>query len=156
MIDNKQDFLRAFLPDEVEDIHYAQIDLDVNDLSLADVLRNINTAFPKNSRSRNAIASNKLAIAVLCKSEYLYPLSGLLIIVAGDDVDIQIVSKNYIVIAASESRIETDEEIKVVVDHLSKYIIKEFKNSLEDFNSFYAKYIYDEDEQYLGDNEYFE
>lgn len=155
MIDSKQEFLRTFLPKEVKDIHYAQIDLDINDLSLADILRNVNTTFPKNSRSRNAIASNELAVGILCKSEYLYPLSGLLVIVTGDDTDIQIVSKNYIVIAVSESKIESDEEIKIVIDHISKYIIKEFKNSLEDFNSFYVKYIYDEDEQYLTEDEYF-
>lgn len=151
MINSKHEFLQTFLPEEVEDISYAQIDLDISDLSLADVLRNVNKTFPKNSRNRNAIASGKLAVAILCKSEFLYPLSGLLIIIAGDDTNIQIVSKNYIVIAVSESHIESDGEIKMVIDHLTKYIVSEFKNSLEDFNGFYTRYIYDEDEMYLDD-----
>lgn len=149
MIRNKQEFLQAFLPEEIEDIHYAQIDLDANDLSIADILRNVNTTFPKNSRNRNRIVNGTLAVAILCKSELLDPLSGLLLLISGDDTEIELVSKNYIIVTVSESRIENDLDIKDAIDHITKYVISEFKNSLEDFNSFYAKYIYDEDEMYL-------
>lgn len=143
MITNKEEFLRTFLNNEVEDINYVQIDLDITDLSIADIMRNINSTFPINTRSRNAIVSGKLAVAVLCKSEKLDPLSGVLLIIAGDDTNIEIVSKNYIVIGVSESRIVNDDEIKNVVDSITKYLINNFSDTLKDFNEFYVKYVYD-------------
>lgn len=143
MVANKHDFLRTFLSDEVEDIDYVQIDLDITDLSIADIMRNINGAFPKNTRSRNSISSGKLAVAVLCKSESLDPLSGLLLIFTGEDTEIEIVSKNYIVIGISESKITTEEDIKIVIDNITKYLVSNFKESLKDFNEFYVKYVYD-------------
>ena len=39
---------------------------------------------------RNKIASGKHAIGILCKSELLYPLSGILLIITGDDTEIEI------------------------------------------------------------------
>ena len=40
MTTTKQEFVKTFLPESVRDISFAQIDLDITDLSLADVLRN--------------------------------------------------------------------------------------------------------------------
>lgn len=152
MIESKQEFIKTFLPYDIEDINYAQIDLDVSDLSIADILRNVNTTFPKNSRNRNKIASGNLAIAILCKSELLYPMDGLLLIISNDESKIELVSKNYIVLVISEDKITNDDDIKEVVDHITKYIVSQFKDSLEDFNKFYVKFIYDEDEMYMNDN----
>ena len=65
MISSKTEFLRTFMPESVERFYTAQIDLDVNDLSLADILRNVNTTYPKNSKDRNAISSGILAVTIL-------------------------------------------------------------------------------------------
>ena len=143
MTTSKQEFIKTFLPDDVENINFAQINLDISDLGIADVLRNANKTFPKNSRIRNAIASGKHAIGILCKSELLYPLSGLLLIITGNDNEIEIVSKNYVVIGIQEDLITDDDKIKDVIDGITKYIITSFKDSIEKFNEFYAKFVYD-------------
>lgn len=154
MVSSKEDFIKTFLPDSIKQVTYAQLDLDISDLSLADILRNVNTIYPKNSRIRNAIKSGNVAVGILCKTETIEPLSGLLLIITGDEVDIEIVSKNYIVIGISESRIVNDDEIKIVVDRITKYLISSFKDSLEDFNSFYVKYIYDAYEMEQNEENY--
>lgn len=154
MVTNKQEFIRTFLPEKIEDISFAQIDLDITDLSLADVMRNVDHTYPPNSRVRNAIISGKVAVGVLCKSELLYPLSGVMIIISNGDVDLSIVSRNYMVIGISEERIRTDEEIKLVLDDLTHYIIKEFRHSIAKFDEFYVKFVYDPYEEDLDNQGY--
>jgi hypothetical protein len=141
---SKQEFIKTFLPNTVEDITFVQINLDITDLSLADILRNIDTHFPKNSRTRNSLASGNSAVGILCKTELLDPLSGLLLIVTGGDVNIELVSRNYIVISVQEDQITNDDDIKHIIDKITKYMISSFKDSFEKFNDFYVKYIYDE------------
>lgn len=158
MTTSKQDFVRTFLPDSIESINFAQIDMDISDLSLSDVLRNANKTFPKNSKIRNLIASGKHAIGILCKSELLYPLSGVLLIVTGDDTQIEIVSKNYVVISVQEDRITNDDDIKDIINSITKYFITSFKDSIVKFEEFYAKFIYDpyelESDDYEDDDIY--
>ena len=143
MTTTKQEFVRTFLPESVRDISFAQIDLDITDLSLADVLRNVNRTFPENSRTRNAIQSGQFAVGVLCKTELLYPISGILLIITGDNTEIEIVSKNYVVIGVSEDRIKANNDIRHVLDSITKYLIVSFRNSIVKFNEFYSKFVYD-------------
>lgn len=143
MVANKKEFIRKFLPDKIEDVSFAQIDMDITDLAIADVLRNINTTYPKNSRIRNAIIGGRVAVGVLCKTELIYPLSGIFLIVSNGETPINIVSKNYIVISISEERIVNDDEIKLVLDDITRYIIKEFKFTIPKFKDFYVKFVYD-------------
>jgi hypothetical protein len=147
MTQEKMNFIRSFFPSKIEDIHYAQVNLDASDLSIADVLRNVNMTFPKNSRNRNLIASGNLAVAILCKSELLDPISGLLLLITGDDMNINVVSKNYIVLSVPESMITNDEDICEIIKKITKYIIKNFNNCLNSFTDFYVKFIYDMSEQ---------
>ena len=158
MTTSKQDFVKTFLPDSIESINFAQIDMDISDLSLSDILRNTNKTFPKNSKIRNLIASGKHALGILCKSELLYPLSGVLLIVTGDDTQIEIVSKNYVVISVQEDRITNDDDIKDIINSITKYFITSFKDSIVKFEEFYAKFIYDpyelESEDYEDDDIY--
>jgi len=140
----KQEFVKKFLPDSVENINFVQIDLDISDLSISDILRNVNRTFPKNSRIRNMIASGTYAVGILCKSELLYPLSGLLLIITGGDNKIEIVSRNYIVIGVQEDMITNDDNIKRVIDGITRYLIESFKDSFDAFNEFYVKYVYDQ------------
>lgn len=153
MTTTKQEFVKTFLPDTVKTINFAQIDLDISDLSLADVLRNANTTFPYNSRLRNAIASGTHAVGILCKTELLDPLAGLLLIITGNDTDIELVSKNYIVVTVQEEAITSDDSINQVINSITKYIITEFKDTIEKFQDFYVKFVYDEHEQEI-DNAY--
>ena len=143
MTTSKQESVKTFLPDSVDSINFAQIDMDISDLSLADILRNANKTFPKNSKIRNSIASGKHAIGILCKSELLYPLSGILLIITGDDTRIEIVSKNYVVISVQEDRITNDDDIKDIINSITKYLISSFKDSIMKFEEFYAKFVYD-------------
>lgn len=159
MTTTKQEFIKTFLPDSITSINFAQIDLDISDLSLADILRNANRTFPKNSKIRNSIASGTHAVGILCKTELLYPLSGLLLIITGDDTQIEIVSKNYVVISVQEDRITNDDDIQSIIEGITKYIVTSFKDSIVKFKEFYAKFIYDEyemeqDYDYEADNLY--
>jgi hypothetical protein len=144
MTATKQDFIKTFLPNSVSDIKFAQINLDITDLSLADILRNVNKTFPQNTRTRNSLANGSSALGILCKSELLDPLSGLLLIITGGECNIEIISKNYIVIGVPEDRIAKEDDIKMIIDGITKYMILTFKDSFQEFNKFYAKYVYDE------------
>ena len=131
MVTNKEEFIRTFLPSNIDDITFAQIDMDITDLSVVDILRNVNKTYTKNTRSRNAIIDGKLAVGVLCKSELLYPLSGIMIIISNGEEDIKIVSRNYIVVGISEERIVSDDDIKALMDEITIYIIQQFRNPLQ-------------------------
>lgn len=152
-ITTKQEFIKTFLPPTVKNISFAQIDMDISDLSLADILRNVNTSFPKNGRDRNAIASGHFAVGILCKTELLEPLNGLLLIITGNDTEIEIVSRNYVVISVQEDRITTNDSVKEIIDSITKYIISSFKDSIEKFNEFYIKFVYDEFEMESDDDQ---
>ena len=146
MIQTKQDFIKTFLPDTVEEVSFAQIDMDITDLSLSDIIRNVNRTYPINSRDRNAIASGRLAVGILCKTELIDPLSGIFLIFADEDNDIQIVSKNYIVLVISESRIRTDKDILEIFDKVTSYLVENFKDCIYKFKDFFVKFIYNPDE----------
>ena len=151
---SKQDFIKTFLPEEVRSVNFVQIDMDITDLALADILRNINKSFPKNTKIRNDIASGHHAVGVLCKTELLYPLSGVLMIVTGNDTDLEILSKNYIVIGVQEDRITNDDDIKEIIDGVTKYIISNFRDTIPKFDTFYAKFVYDAYEMEYDSDDY--
>ena len=143
---NKKSFIKDFIPDErLEDIHFVQIDLDITDLSIADILRNINKSFPLNSRDRNKIKSGQKVLLILCKSELLEPLSGLMILIGAGDLNVNILSRNYIIISIDENMIIDDESISKSIDMLSDYLIASYHTLIPNFNDFYIKFIYDID-----------
>lgn len=146
MTTTKQEFVRTFLPDSVRDINFAQVDLDITDLSLGDILRNVNRTFPKNTRMRNAIKSGQFAVGILCKTELLYPLSGLLLIITSEDIEITITAKNYIVIGVPECYLTDDDQIWKVLESITRYIVIEFRDTIGNFTEFYAKFVYDPSE----------
>lgn len=155
MVYNKQEFIRAYLNDKIEEISFAQIDLDISDLSVSDILRNINTTYPSNTRCRNQISSGQLAVAVLCKSEFIYPMKGLLIIVVNSDKPIELISKDYIVMTVSDSDITTDESIVNIIKGLTDYLIENFQNVFENFQEFYLRYVYDPQEDSEWEEDYY-
>jgi hypothetical protein len=152
MINNKQEFLRKFIPDKVQNIEYTQINIDTADLSIADILRNINKIYPKNSRNRIAIESGLLVVGVLCKTETLYPYKGLFLLITENGLDINIVSSDYIVMSISEGRICSEDLISDLIDDITNYMIANYSDTLRDFKDFYRKYVFNEAELYDEDD----
>ena len=155
MIYDKKDFIKTFLSDKIEDMSFAQINLDISDMSISDILRNINSTYPINSRCRNQITSGQFAVAILCRSEYLYPYKGLLIIIANADKAIEIYSRDYIVMTVSDNDIKTDESIVNIINVLTSYLITNFKDDIDDFEKFYLKYVYDPEEDEDWEEDYY-
>lgn len=151
MVENKVDFLKSFLPETVKDIDYTQINLDVTDLSLSDILRNLNKLYPPNSKNRNAIESGEMALGVLCKTETLDPYSGVFLIICQKDLDIRIASKNYIVLCISEQRIRTEVSLAELMDDIAGFLIKSYYESMRNLPDFYRKFVYNESELYEDD-----
>lgn len=143
---DKREFIREYIPDvRIEDIHFTQIDLEITDLSIADVLRNVNKIFPINSMDRNKISSGQKVIAILCRSKYLFPLSGIMIIIGREDIELNIMAKKYIVVSVSEAAITNNISIAEAVDNLGSYFINQYGKVVEKMKDFYVRYLYDKD-----------
>jgi hypothetical protein len=143
MINSKEEFIKSFLPESVKDLDYAQINLDITDLSLSDILRNIHKTYPLNSRLRNSIVSGQLVVTVLCKTDTLEPLKGLFLLITNDELNFEIISSNYVVLCISESNIKTDEDISDVVEKVTRYLANNFDGVISNLGDFYRKYVYD-------------
>ena len=135
--------MQLFLPDSIIDVTTVCLDLDICDLSISDVLRNINKTFPESSKEKALMKEGEFAVFALCKTKTLLPLDGLIIIITNDDNKIEIASKNYIVLTISENRISNNLDIYEVIERLTSYLIKNYKESLFDFQEFYSKFVYD-------------
>lgn len=151
MIENKFDFLKAFLPESVKDIDFTQINLDITDLSLTDILRNLNKLYPLNSRNRNAIEMGEMALGVLCKTETIEPYRGIFLLVCKKDLDVNIVSKSYIVLCISEQRIRNEHELLLLIDDITDFLISNYSDTMSNLGDFYRKYVYNETELYVDD-----
>lgn len=157
MLQTKEEFIKSFLPDEVESIELTQINMDITDLGLADILRNLNKMYPFNSRSRNLIISGRSVIGVLCKTSTLDPLSGLFILIASDDLSFEIIATNYLVVCLSEKVIRDEDSILNAIYNLTSYLVNNYKNVIQNLADFYRKYVYDpsdmDDDDYEDDLE---
>ena len=143
MVSTKEEFIKAFLPESVTDITLTQINLDITDLSIADILRNVNLAYPANTRKRNAIISGHAAIGILCKTETLDPMQGIFLLITGGDLDIEVVSRRYIVICVDESKIVDDDKIQDAIVRITNALVKIFKDDISNLGDFYRKFVYD-------------
>ena len=143
---NQTDFIKTFLDDKIEEISFAQIDLDASDMSISDILRNINATYPKNTKCRNLITSGRLAVAVLCKSDFIYPMRGLIVIVANTEKPIEVVSKDYIVMTVTDDDIKSDREIVNIIKSLTSFLTENYQDVFENFEEFYVRYVYNPEE----------
>lgn len=139
----KYEMLKDIFPEKVQQVNFATIDMDVTMLSVADVLRNINRNFPPNTSGRNAIINGTAAVAVLCKTDLLKPIKGLIIVVCDDGASIQLKSRDYIVMGISESTIINNDRIIDMLDKLTTYLIQNYGSVIESFEKFYTLYVYD-------------
>lgn len=148
MIDNKAAFIKEFFQESVKTLEYTQISLDNTDLSLTDVIRNLNKLYRPNTRARDAIESGEMVVGVLCRSEYLEPYRGLFIFIGKDDLEINIVSQCFIVLYLSESRIRTEDDLTQLSDDITTLLIKNYSDQMSNFPEFYKRYVYNESELY--------
>ena len=146
---DKKKFLMEFLPDSIEDLQLVQIDLEMTGLTLVDILRNINRAFPKNSKDRYAMIDGKKLVAVICKSDLLYPISGIILLVGGD-LDIRIKSKNYVLISVNEADISSEEKLNSINNDVMVYLAKMLMPNVKAFNEFSNRSLYNDYEE-LGE-----
>lgn len=135
--------LKEVLPEKVQHIHMAIVDMDITLLSIADIVRNINRTFPKNTATRNAIANGTMAVAVLCKSELLKPISGLIIVITNEESQLRIKSKNYIVLSVDEHTIDSADKIMDMLDGFTNYLITNYGTLIPSFEKFYTLFVYD-------------
>ena len=139
----KYAMLRDIFPEEIKQVHFANVDMDVSMLSIADILRNVNKSFPKNTSARNAIAGGTVAVAVLCRTKLLKPVKGLIVIISKDSSEIEIRSKDYIVLAVSENTIGSNEKILDMLDKFTTYLIQNYGEIIPSFKEFYTLFVYD-------------
>lgn len=153
MLGTKEDFIKSFLPDSVMEIDFAQINLDITDLSLSDILRNINSTYPKNSRKRNMMTSGMGAVGILCKTETLCPMNGLFLLITGNHINVELASRRYIVLCVDESKITNDMDIAQSVAKITNALVTQFQDDIDNLGDFYRKYIYDpyEEEEHSDD-----
>ena len=139
----KYQMLKDIFPDSIKQVNFAVIDMDVTMLSVADILRNIDRSFPRNSSARNAISNGQMAVAVLCKTDTIKPMLGLIIVVCNDGSTINIRSRDYIVMGVSESTISSNDRILDMLDKLTTYLIQNYGEVIPSFDKFYTYFIYD-------------
>ena len=153
MIQSKEEFIRSFLPDEVENIELTQINMDITDLGLADILRNLNKMYPYNTRSRNSIISGKTVVGVFCRTQTLSPLSGLFILICADHLidKFEMMATNYLVLCLSEKTMRSDDAINNAIYNLTDYLIANYRDTIKNIGDFYRKYIFDPSE--MDDND---
>lgn len=146
---DKKKFLKEFLPDSVEDLQLIHIDLEMTGLTLVDILRNINKAFPQNSKDRYAMIDGKKLIAVICKSDLIYPISGIILLVGGD-LDIRIQSRNYVLISVNEADIASEDRLNSINNDVMVYLAKMLMPNVKAFNEFSNRSLYNDYEE-LGE-----
>lgn len=146
---DKKKFLMSFLPESVEDLKIVHINLEMTALTLCDILRNINKSFPKNSKDRYAMEDGKKLIACICKSDLLYPIAGIILLVGGD-LDIRINSRNYVLISVNEADITDEETLNKVNTDIMVYLAKTLMPYVKAFNEFSNRSLYN-DYEHLGE-----
>lgn len=154
MIQSKEEFIRSFLPDEVENIELTQINMDITDLGLADILRNLNKMYPYNTRSRNSIISGKTVVGVLCRTQTLSPLSGLFILICADHLidKFEMMATNYLVLCLSEKTMRSDDAINNAIYNLTNYLITNYRDTIKNISDFYRRFVYDPSEMDENDS----
>ena len=145
-MNDKKNFIKTFLPESVNDLQLVHIDLDQTGLTICDILRNINKVFPINSRDRHEMMDGHKVIAVICRSDLIEPIHGIVLIVA-HNIDIQTESKKYILITVDEEDIRNEDDLNEVNDAIFMYLMKTIREDVLNFNDFYLKHLYNDYER---------
>lgn len=143
---DKKGFILGLLNPQPKDIDLIQIDLDTDDITISDVFRNFNKLFPTNCRERYEIRNGYKVYAIICKSELLSPLTGIVFII-GHNCEANVTSRNYLVMSIDESAIETEDKINKLNDAITDYMLSTVVECIPDFEKFYCRYVYNDYEQ---------
>lgn len=152
-MNDKKSFLKAFFPESVEDIQLTTLDLDTTNLTIADIMRNINKTYPINSRDRFDIIDGRKIIAVICKSDLISPANGI-ILIFGHNVPVQTVSKNYVLITIDEADIRDESTINSINNDIIIYLAKLFRGGVRNFDEFFNRYLYNDYERLQFEDDY--
>ena len=128
--------------------------MDITDLGLADILRNLNKMYPYNTRSRNSIISGKTVVGVLCRTQTLSPLSGLFILICADHLidKFEMMATNYLVLCLSEKTMRSDDAINNAIYNLTDYLITNYRDTIKNISDFYRRFVYDPSEMDENDS----
>ena len=143
-------FILSLLDPEPEDLELVQIDLDIADITICDILRNLNKIYPNNCRDRFAMKDGKKVVAVICKSDLLEPISGIVLVI-GKDPTINTKTRNYLILSIDESFISNEDSINALNDDMTKYMIETISQGIPLFNKFYCRYVYNDYEATIQD-----
>ena len=143
---DKKGFILGLLNPQPKDIDLIQIDLDTDDITISDVFRNFNKLFPTNCRERYEIRNGYKVYAIICKSQLLSPLTGIVFII-GHNCEANVTSRNYLVMSIDESAIETEDKINKLNDAITDYMLSTVVECIPDFEKFYCRYEYNDYEQ---------
>lgn len=144
---NKKDIIRRFLSDKVSDISAIQFDLDIRQMTIPDIFRDINDVYPVGSRERDNIRDGRFVIGILCISEFLAPYKGIIFLLSNDKIEPKGESSKYILLAIDEEMIQSDEHVYILGQRISEYLAKNFSNEIPKFKDFYVRYLYDDYEK---------
>lgn len=144
---NKMDIIRSFISDKVSDISAVQFDLDIRQMTIPDIFRDINDVYPVGSRERDNIRDGRFVIGILCVSEYLAPYKGIIFLLSNDKIEPKGESSKYILLAIDEEMIQSDEHVYVLSQRISEYLLKNFADDMPKLKDFYVRYLYDDYER---------
>ena len=147
---DKKGFIKSFFPESVENLQLLSIDLEITGLTLCDILRNINKTFPTNSKDRYDIKDGTKVVAVICKSELISPLSGIILIVGNSKLTIHTESRNYVLISIDEKDISDEDVLDEINTDIILYLAKLMRGKVEAFDEFLKKSLYNDYED-LGE-----
>ena len=137
---DKKNFIKSLLDPEPEDLELVQIDLDIADITICDILRNLNKIYPNNCRDRFAMKDGKKVVAVICKSDLLEPISGIVLVI-GKDPTINTKTRNYLILSIDESFISNEDSINALNDDMTKYMIETISQGIPLLKKFYCRYV---------------
>lgn len=146
---DKKAFLLSLMNPRPDSMELVQIDLDIDDITICDILRNFNKLFPENCRDRFEIRDGKKVYAIVCKSDYLHPFNGIVILI-GHDLILNAQCSRYLILSLDESDITTEDRINRINDGITKYLISDAANGIPEFEKFYCRYMYN-DYEMLGE-----
>lgn len=151
-MNDKKNFIKTFFPESVTDIQLVYMNLDQNGLTLCDILRNINRFFPLNSRDRFEMVDGKKVVAVICRSDLIEPINGIILLIS-HEVEIQTQSKNYVLISVDEEDIRDEDSLNDVNDQITMYLAKLMRGRVLNFDEFYVRHIYNDYEKKRFDDD---
>ena len=149
---DKKSFIKSFFPNSVEDVHLTTLDLDSSNLTLCDVLRNVNRTFPINSQDRFAIRDGRKVVTIICKSDLISPANGIVLIIA-HNAEIQTVSRNYVLISVDEEDIVSEKSLNRINNDIILYLAKLLRGAVRNFDEFFNKHLYNDYEELQDDDD---